>query len=486
MSLNQTRVSLWLFAARGISQVCALILLVVAATILSPAELGVFVLISTISFILLQVAGAGWSQYVIAWRDDVELPATILWCAQAFGVAITLIGWVGAALLYVLFDSPQYSIISLILTSLTLLVPFQSVQHGLLVRKGLIHKHALLTVIAELAGLAVGLLTLYWGGAIYALVLNKVVNQLILFFGCYILTRWLPKPELDLKLAREMLGFTRHLLTSLIIGHFSLNSAELLIGAFLGAAEVGIYRTASRISGAVFEVVFEISRILSWTTFRQARERSSEAALGASATDYLTNLYYIVTPLYVGLALVASTMVSLLLKPEWAAAGPVIVLLAFYRVLLMPSLVGEALFGLKKMPHLISRMSMVFMVISLTSLVIFCRYGIEWVAASQVLTAILYLPLIIYVQSRWGGVQWRELLTVRIPKAFAASAVMAVCVWLVGQAVSEVSGFGWLTLMAQISSGILVYIGLLIVLRPDLIAVVRDQFSELSTSSKTT
>ena len=468
------RMSIWVFAARSAAQLGALVLLVQAASLLGPAELGAFVLVSVLALLLNLIAEAGWSQYVIACEEE-PLPATIYWAAILAGALALLVGAGGALVLFQLYDRTDYGLILLILSFFSLFSPLSAVQHGILVRTGRVHSHSQLVILAELTGVSVAMIGLYGGLGIYALVLNKVVNQTIMAVGNAFLTRWFPRPELEIVQLKKILHFTRHILMSRVVGFLSVNSAELLIGILLGVTEVGIYRTASRITGAVTEILFETTRILSWSSFKKAHCLKAGSRLGAEATAFLGDAFFVLLPIYAGLALLAGNLVASLLGPVWASAVGPIILLAMTRMLTIPAFINEALFGLGKQVHILPRMMGGYMVLSIGLLALLGHKGIGWAAFSQLLMAILFLPVIMAVQMRLGGVNWRQLLKDQLPKALLVTLVMSLSMWGSGVwALQQFDHSGW-ALIVQLATGGLVYLLMVALLRRDLLQVVLQQ-----------
>ncbi|MEL6361775.1 MAG: hypothetical protein AAFR21_11880 [Pseudomonadota bacterium] len=88
--------SVWLIAARIIAQITNLILLLIAARVLSPAELGAFALTSAVGMILLQCAETGWYQYVSSQPEKNALHPTVFWLGTFSGLAWVSLGLLAA------------------------------------------------------------------------------------------------------------------------------------------------------------------------------------------------------------------------------------------------------------------------------------------------------------------------------------------------------------------------------------------------------
>jgi len=96
-SASTSRDALWVSGARLVSQFCGIGTLLVAARVLSPAEVGIFAMVSSTVLLQSKIAEAGWSEYLIAAPHDRELPGTVLYCALVSGLAFTVLGLLGLA-----------------------------------------------------------------------------------------------------------------------------------------------------------------------------------------------------------------------------------------------------------------------------------------------------------------------------------------------------------------------------------------------------
>ena len=61
-SVSTSRDALWVSGARLVSQLCGIGTLLVAARILSPADVGVFAMVSSTVLLQSKIAEAGWSE----------------------------------------------------------------------------------------------------------------------------------------------------------------------------------------------------------------------------------------------------------------------------------------------------------------------------------------------------------------------------------------------------------------------------------------
>ena len=76
----------WTVGERVIAQISQLVIFITAARILSPAEFGVFSLVSACAILLLRTSEAGWAPYIMSWQGDDTVPRQVLMIAILSGL----------------------------------------------------------------------------------------------------------------------------------------------------------------------------------------------------------------------------------------------------------------------------------------------------------------------------------------------------------------------------------------------------------------
>ncbi|GJD52773.1 hypothetical protein OPKNFCMD_5540 [Methylobacterium crusticola] len=461
MSLNTSRASAWSFGARLVAQISGMLLLLVGARVLSAAELGFFALASAVAMLISRLAEAGWTQYVMAWEGSRLPAATVFWTglgvASAGGAAGVLGGlgyvWLGG-------DGP----FGWLLASLSALIPFGAVtalQYGILTRDGRIGAIAGITITSDLIALAAGVATLVDGGGVLALLVNRAVMTAVSLAASVAVARWVPPFALERAAALAAVSFVRRLTATQLIEFAKTYGAEFVLALVLGAAEVGIYRLASRVVGAISELFSEPLRMLSWATLSRARAKSDAGwKPGADGERIVFSTALLALPSFIGLSLVAGRTVQVLMGEDWAAAAPVIAVLAIARLFALPSIVAEPMLVLVGQVRLLPLITVLSSAVSVLLLLGLAPYGPVGAATSQLLSALLTLPVVIWAQVRYAEVRWASILH-ELKAAAAAVAVLAAAVAAVSWKASEWHLPSWLSLSACIVVGGTIYAGLI-------------------------
>jgi PST family polysaccharide transporter len=137
-----------------------------------------------------------------------------------------------------------------------------------------------------------------------------------------------------------------------------------------------------------------------------------------------------ILPGYIGLALIAPEMTTLLFGPQWEASGPVAAVLFLIGPVLTVQAFSAAYLQAIGEPGVVLRFRLISTVANVIGFLVAVWFGILAVAAAFVLRGYLLLPLNLAWMSRYGdiptGEYLRQLRGIAIATAAMAAAVLAV------------------------------------------------------------
>lgn len=307
----------------------------ILARLLSPEEFGAVAVALAVVQFLAMIGGAGLaSALILEKEEDEETIHSVFWanlaiaCLMAAGLYIwaePLAGWFGAA------DAAY------LLRLMCLLVPLQlagDVAYALVARRMQFGKDALWSMISEsLAAIAAVIMALM-GFGVWALVAQLFVAGAIRLAGLYHVSHYMPRfffrMEGVVRLARYSLG----LMGSEIANFVTFQSPMVVISRFLGLADAGAYSAANRFSSIPNQAVLSgVMGVLfpAFSAMMHDRVRRSQALMLSTQVTTL-----LLAPMMFGLWALAKPAMLLLFGAQWAAAWPVLGLLALSKGLLTP------------------------------------------------------------------------------------------------------------------------------------------------------
>lgn len=444
-----------------VAQVVQLLIFLVAARVLESAEFGLYAFSSAIMIMLVVVAEGGWGEFVMKAECSARELDQVGTISIIAGMLVTIVGLAGAATAWLVFRRPHEAALLVLFSCWFLPSSLYAVYDGLLVARGLLRRQAVIRMASEIAGLCCTMLGLWLGWSIFSLVAGRLMSQLVCLGASAVVLGWFPRIYLTWPLAREILEFSRHILSNRLIVFLRSYSGTLAIGSFLGLAEAGYYRVAERIVAAFSELIGEPARMLAWTLFRRsAMVMSSDGRpvrdAGAAATVFMMVLMAISTPIYLGLSLISSNLIEVVLGDKWAPAAVLVAILSMKQVLLTPGYVTEALLSLsgniRRMPPTLLLNALV----SVSLILLLAPFGVTAAAWGQCAASLISFLTSMHLQKNYGGLGWGKVLR-KSGYVMVAIALMAAAVYGLGYFAETRSMRRILTVLLQVAAGSAIY-----------------------------
>jgi O-antigen/teichoic acid export membrane protein len=194
------------------------------------------------------------------------------------------------------------------------------VPNALLTRSMAFNRLALRATVASLVAGAVCLALLFLGYGIWALALSQLASSAAVCIGSILAAGWLPGRRFDRGALRELARFGMFASGNRIIR--LLNVDQLLVGALLGAASLGIFSFARRIFQILNDLIAGALNAVSYTvmaSMQSEREKLREAFLFTTFASSAISF-----PVFAGVGAIAGDLVPVLFGAHWVEAVPAI------------------------------------------------------------------------------------------------------------------------------------------------------------------
>lgn len=307
----------------------------ILARLLTPEEFGAVAVALAVVQFLAMIGGAGLaSALILEPNEDEETIHSVFWANLAFACLMAaalyiwaepLAGWFGAA------DAAY------LLRLMCLLIPLQlagDVAYALVARRMQFSKDALWSMISESIAAIAAVIMALAGFGVWALVTQLFVAGVIRLAGLFFVSRYLPRFRFHIGSVIRLTRFSLGLMGSEIANFVTFQSPMVVISRFLGLADAGAYSAANRFSSIPNQVVLSgVMGVLfpAFSAMMHDRERRSQALMLSTQVTTL-----LLAPMMFGLWALAEPSMLLLFGAQWAAAWPVLGLLALSKGLLTP------------------------------------------------------------------------------------------------------------------------------------------------------
>lgn len=301
------------FSNQGIGFLFSLFL----ARLLEPKDYGLIAMLTIFLSVTSAFIDSGFSNALIQKQDrtDTDLSTTFY-----FNIGVGLIAylflWIISPFIADFYNMP---ILSPLTKAMGITVIFSSlsvVQQAILMIKIDFKSQAKISLISTIISGVIGVGMAYWGYGVWALVglnLAAGLSRMVLLF---IWVRWIPKEAFSYTSFKHLFSFGSKLLASGLMATIYENLYPLIIGKFYSAANLGLFSRAqslaampsSNLSNVFQRVTFPVLSTIQDDSERLSNNYRRLLCMGA----------FVIFPLMVLLAAIASPLIEVLLSHKWA------------------------------------------------------------------------------------------------------------------------------------------------------------------------
>ncbi len=443
---------------RIVTQASQFSIFILAAQILSPSEFGIFTLAFACAILVLRGSEAAWAPFIMSWAGNAERPRKVLYLAILCGIAVALLGQLGAGVVSILARQPMIGALIQLLSLWVMLATISSAQKGIMIWQQNMKASALCKIVAEMTGLIISVITLWRDYGVFGLVYGRLAAQTVHVLASFGVTRLWPSPGLSRSERTELWHFSKQIFTSRMIANMRVYSATFVIGVTLGPTAVGLFRAADRLVIAVSELVMVPGYLMAWTQLRKARDagppETAPERVRQIAVVFFKMLLATSLPLMTWLALMADDITKGLLADEWAPAAPLVPILALSRLIFIPGVATEPLLSITNHARRLPLITLSIFAFSVAVTSLAAQFGLFAVAWSQVFIACGVLLITLTVFQRYAMVSWTDVLgslpRLTIPFVFATAILWSLKQCSIGPEMPSLVQAGLYSLMALI------------------------------------
>lgn len=313
---------LWVGLSRYGNFAISLVVLGLLARLLSPADFGLVAMVSIVTGFMQVLAHAGTAQAVVQhteW-DDVDL-STVFWQTLAFGGALFALLWVGAPWLAAFFGEARITALLRVAGVGFWLTALGRVPQGLLQQRLQFRRLAGVDLTGSIAGGITGVVAALAGAGAWTLLVRELTIHAIRLAGAMLVSEWRPRMALRMATFHTASRYGGSISAFTALTYWSRNADNLLVGARLGAEQLGFYTRAYALMMYPLELLTGIINPVLHPAL--LRHRGDTAAMARAWLDVARFVSLVCLPLMTGLAVCAAEAIAVVWGPRWEASVPV-------------------------------------------------------------------------------------------------------------------------------------------------------------------
>lgn len=465
----------WRFAERCGAQGVTFIVSIVLARILDPNTYGTVALITVLISILQVFIDSGLGNALIQKSDADHLDFSSVFFFNILMCTIIYIFLFISAPYIARFYSNSELTPAIRVLGLTLIIAgLKNIQQAYVSRNLLFKKFFFSTLGGTIGASIVGISLAYLGYGIWALVGQLLFNNLVDTIILWITVDWKPRLEFSLSRLKKLLSFGWKLLVSSLIDTIYNNLQQLIIGKWYSSSDLAFYNQGKQFPSVIVNNInTSIDSVLLPVI---SKEQNNQEIVKSMTRRAIKTSSYIMAPIMIGLACVASTLVSIILTDKWLEC--VFFLRVFCISYMFYPIHTANLNAIKAMGRsdLFLKLEIEKKIVGFIILIFTMRLGVEAMALGMLLNSLINQFINSFPNKKLLNYSYFDQIKDIIPNLLIAG-IMGLIVLFVGTLISNI----YISLIIQIIVGMGLYICLSFLTKNDsfsyLLKVIKNMFS---------
>lgn len=276
----------------------------------SVAMLGIFIAVSH------SLIDSGFSTALIQKQDRTDADmSTVFYTNMGMSVLLYLLLYAVSPLIAAFYNEPRLELLTKVVCLNIVIYSATLVQNTHLIIQMDFKSIYKASIISALVSGLVGIALAWLGYGVWALVVQSFLSAAVKSIALWFFSSWSPLLRFSTDSLKQLFGFGSKFMFSGILHHLYLNLYTLVIGRFYNATEVGLFNRANSISQYPST---NIQMVLNRVFFPVLCEKQDDVNSFSEAFHrYLRLSCYIIFPLSLLLAAIASPLIRFLLTDAW-------------------------------------------------------------------------------------------------------------------------------------------------------------------------
>ncbi len=317
----------WSLANKVITQGLVLLILVILSRLLTPQDFGLITMVMVLIRFAQIFQDFGLGSALIQKKEisDRDLN-TVFWFNMCMGLALTLIILFSAPLIVDFYDKPILYWISVFASFNFFIRSLNIVQNSILRKEMDFKRLFFINLIANAIAGITAIVMAYMGYGVWSLVMQALVLSFMITALLWYSSNWRPKVDFSKDSLKYLFSFSIPLLGTQSIHYWVRNLDKILIGKFIGDAQLGFYEKSysimllplSNITGVISNVMFP-----SLSKIQDQKEKVKQIFLRMTRV-----IAFITFPAMVGLSILAEPFIISVLGEQWRGSIDILKILA--------------------------------------------------------------------------------------------------------------------------------------------------------------
>jgi teichuronic acid exporter len=450
---------------------------IVLARLLLPEQFGLIGMLTVFMAVAQSLLDSGFGAALIQKRDVTHVDTCSIFYFNivvgfvAAGLLCLAAPWIAA-----FYGQPILAPLTRAMSAIIVINSLALVQNTILTKELNFRAMTKITLAGSLLSGGVGIASAVAGLGVWSLVIQQLSNASLRTLFLWLVSPWRPAWLFSRQSLRGMFGFGSRVMASGLLNTIFANIYWLIIGKLFSATDLGYFTRAQKMQELPAQTLSWMVGRVTFPVFSSIQD--DRARIKRGLRRVLTSLAFVSFPITIGILVTARPLVIVLLTEKWAPCVPYLRLLCLAGLLFpMNWFNANVLFAIGR-SDLCFRLEVIKKALTVISIAILWRWGIEALIWGQIVISILSYGLNSYYNGVLIGYptweQARDLAPYALP-----TVVMGLGVYLVGHIPLPSE---WLLLLIQMLTGVVLCLGFARLLRlPEFLEMWHAGWRTLST-----
>lgn len=445
---------IWKFMERSGLQLVNLLVQIVLARILMPADFAIVAIIMVFITIANIFVQTGFGTALIQRKDiDNKDCSTIFFSSIFISVVIVSILFLVSPYIAKFYNMDELTVLIRAQSLIVFIGSFNTVQQAVMSRRMQFKKNFQARIIACVASGVIGIISAYNGFGVWSIIVLNILNNLIYTVILWITVKWRPQMFFSIVRFNSLFSFSWKLIVANLIGTIYDNVRTLVIGKFFDKNFLGYYNRADTVSVSIMGgITSSISAIMLPVL---SRYQDDKKAIKEKLRKTFEINCFICVPMMFGLAAVADNVMVALFTEKWLDAGAFLSILCIgYSFYPIHTANLQAIYAIGK-SDVVLKLEIAKKTIGMALVLISIPFGVYAIAFSVVVMSLISIVINNIPNLKYIGYSLKEQIK-DIGIYYIMSIVMAIitCVFVKLIYIE----FVWVRLILQVMIGIFIYL----------------------------
>lgn len=463
---------IWKYGEKCSAQIVSFVVSMVLARMLSPEDYGTVAIVFILISIFNVFVDSGMASALIQKKNvDNEDFSSVFFFNLIICIVSYVILFFSAPVLSYFFKNSQLTLIIRVLAITVIISALKNVQQAYVSRNMLFKKFFVATIGGTIISAVVGIIMAYYGFGVWALVAQQLTNTTIDTAVLWLTVRWRPQKIFSIMRIKQLFSFGWKIFLSNMIDTVFANVRQFIIGKRYSPTDLAYYNKGKQFPDTiVLNIIHSIESVLFPSLSKKQNDLSQVKQIVRKAVSVSS---YLITPVLVGLASCANTVVEVILTDKWIECVPILQILCIAYVFYPIHTANlNAVIALGR-SDIFLKLEVIKKILDVIYICISMHFGVTAMAYGVLISSFINTIINSWPNRKLINYSYFEQIKDILP-SILLSVVMGGAVWLVGGLYENIL----VKLVVQIYTGIAIYLSGSIIFKlspyKDVIAIVRN------------